>query len=281
MRSNGLTAPSYTPVADLDPVLATTMLDDLRAKGVAAYTKPVEPPSTLGFDQPGFGLGVRDRLYVDAAASSQVRDFLSARDPGLLVGNDDLTWAQIVAGFDRPLDAGVTPWPVQEDLASDEVRGGDDSGSSVPGDVAGDVVLPIADRRNRAGDPPRRRAGDIAPDSTSERLHDDPAPPHTEAFDDADFLASTSKTAASDEEDRFVPDPPPPLPTLAPHKKVAWLGVLGGPLLLLVAVLLGLRLPDWLAFLGVVGFIVGFITLVVTMGENDEDDWRSDNGAVV
>ena len=51
MRSNGLTAATYTPVADLDPAVAETLLDDLKSQGVAAYAKPVEawrrPPRSL------------------------------------------------------------------------------------------------------------------------------------------------------------------------------------------------------------------------------------------
>jgi hypothetical protein len=62
---------------------------------------------------------------------------------------------------------------------------------------------------------------------------------------------------------------------------VAWLGVLGGPVLLLFAALFQITPPDWLAFLSVLAFIGGFITLVATMSGRDDGDWGSGNGAVV
>ena len=117
MRSNGLTARSYTPVADLDPVLATALLDDLKHQGVAAYTKPVESTTTSGFDRPEFRVRVRDRLYVDAVAFTRVRDLLAERDPDLLDDNEDLTWAQLVAGFDQPLSTDdVSPSTVSKSI---------------------------------------------------------------------------------------------------------------------------------------------------------------------
>jgi hypothetical protein len=264
-------------VADLDPVLATALLSDLRDQGVAAYTKPVESSSATGFDRPEFRSNVRDRLYVDAAASALVRDLLSERDPHLLDVNDDLTWAQLVAGFDQPVAEGVAPWPIQEDFGpADSAESASSPGASGP---AGTDILPFTDRRNRAGGlGPRDETGDQSA-ARSDRQHDDPAQPHRESFDDADFLASTSKTAARDE-DSFVPEPPPPLPRLAPHRQVAWLGVVAGPLLLLLVTLFGISLPNWVSFLGVLGFIGGFIALVATMTDRD-DEWGSDDGAVV
>jgi hypothetical protein len=274
VRSNGLTAPAYTPVADLDPVLATALLADLRRQGVAAYTKPVESSSATGFDRPEFRGTVRDRLYVDAAASDLVRDLLSQRDPHLLDVNDDLTWAQLVAGFDQPVAEGVAPWPTQEDL------GPADSSARSAFDAAGTDILPFADRRNRAGGlGPRDKTGDQSA-ARSDGQQDDPAQPHREPFDDADFLASTSKTAARDD-DSFVPEPPPPLPRLAPHRQVAWLGVVAGPLLLLLVTLFRFDLPGWVSFLGVLGFIGGFIALVATMTDRDDSEWGPDDGAVV
>lgn len=278
MRSNGLTAPAYTPVADLDPVLATALLADLRQQGVAAYTKPVEASSTSGFDRPEFRTAVRDRLYVDSAASARVRDLLSERDPHLLDVNDDLTWAQLVAGFDQPLADGVAPWPVQEDLGPADSAA--DASGPTASDQAGTDILPFTDRRNRAGGLGARDDSGDPSAAVFDRDREESAEPHREPFDDADFLASTSKTAARDD-DSFIPDPPPPLPRLAPHRQVAWLGVAAGPLLLVLVALFGISPPDWVSFLGVLGFIGGFIALVATMTDRDDGEWGSDDGAVV
>ncbi len=49
--------------------------------------------------------------------------------------------------------------------------------------------------------------------------------------------------------------------------------------MLLLAVLLNITLPSWVSVLAVGGFIGGFLTLVATMDNGDDDD--SGNGAVV
>ncbi len=242
MRSNGLTAGSYRPVADLDPRLADALLVELKEQGVAAYTRPVGSTSMSGFDRPEFRDGALDRLYVDAAASEQVRDLLNAKDPSLVADNDDLTWAQIVSGFDQPVTAEVAPWPANEDISPDETR--DD-------DATAERDAWLRDTRVRA-----------------ERLA---------ALPDDDGEDSTGRSRA-DEEDGFVPPPPPPLPTPEPYKLLAWVGVVGGPALLLLAVLLNVALPGWVSVLAVGSFIGGFLTLVATMDNRDDD---SGNGAVV
>jgi hypothetical protein len=278
VRSNGLTAQAYTPIADLDPVLATGLLTDLRLQGIAAYTKPVEATTTSGFDRPEFRVDVTDRLYVDSAAAARVRGLLSERDPHLLDVNDDLTWAQLVAGFDQPIEAGDAPWPAEEDLGPADGSAGTPPYAPV-GDGSGDPILPFTDLRNRSGGFGSRDELGEAVTGPSDRTEDGAAAPHREPFDDADFLASTSKTAR--DEERFVPDPPPPVPRPAPHRQVAWLGLVSGPVLLLFVALFHLRPPDWVAFLGVLGFIGGFIALVATMSDRDDGQWGPDDGAVV
>ena len=64
-----------------------------------------------------------------------------------------------------------------------------------------------------------------------------------------------------------------------PVTQVAWVGLIGGPLLLLVAVVFGLTLPTFVSGLAVVGFVGGFVTLVARMQRNNPDD--PDSGAVV
>ena len=41
-----------------------------------------------------------------------MRELIESVDPDLLADNEDLTWAQLVAGYDRPIDKSVVPWPV-------------------------------------------------------------------------------------------------------------------------------------------------------------------------
>ena len=82
----------------------------------------------------------------------------------------------------------------------------------------------------------------------------------------------------ADPDDHFVPPPPPPLPRGDPVSRLAWAGVLGAPVFLVVAVALGWRLPSWATTL-VISLVAGFITLVTRLRGHDPHD--PDNGAVV
>jgi hypothetical protein len=89
-------------------------------------------------------------------------------------------------------------------------------------------------------------------------------------------------TAATwDDEGHFVPPTPPPLPRLEPRRKAAWIGLFGAPTLMLLAVVLGLGLPEWLMFLLAGGFVGGFVYLVATMPRSRPGDDSGDDGAVV
>ncbi|MFI6420723.1 hypothetical protein ACIBG6_25375 [Streptomyces sp. NPDC050842] len=74
------------------------------------------------------------------------------------------------------------------------------------------------------------------------------------------------------EEGHFVPPEPPPLPEADATTKFAWLGVVGGPVLMLVAVLFQWDMTWWLTTLCVGGFLGGFATLVARMKHDDDDD---------
>ena len=87
--------------------------------------------------------------------------------------------------------------------------------------------------------------------------------------------------ATWDDEGHFVPPNPPPLPPLEPRRKAAWIGLFGGPLMLLIAVVFGFEYPGWLGFLFVASFIGGFGYLVATMPRTRYEDGSGDNGAVV
>ncbi|MDN3020804.1 hypothetical protein [Streptomyces sp. S.PB5] len=84
-----------------------------------------------------------------------------------------------------------------------------------------------------------------------------------------------------DDEGHFVPPEPPPLPAADTTAKFAWLAVLGGPLLLLLAMLLSWDMTWWLATLGIGGFLGGFATLVARMRTDEDEDDDPGRGAVV
>ncbi|MFD9077133.1 hypothetical protein ACFVZ2_45330, partial [Streptomyces lasiicapitis] len=98
-----------------------------------------------------------------------------------------------------------------------------------------------------------------------------------------DYCAAEASEDDFDEGDEghFVPPEPPPLPDGDVTARFAWLAVIGGPVLLLLAVLLGWQMTWWLTTLGIGGFLGGFATLVVRMKGDDEEDDDPGRGAVV
>ncbi|MFG2486964.1 hypothetical protein ACGFSI_29945 [Streptomyces virginiae] len=82
------------------------------------------------------------------------------------------------------------------------------------------------------------------------------------------------------EEGHFVP-PEPELPPADTTSKFAWLAVVGGPVLLLLAVLLQWEMTWWLTTLGIGGFLGGFATLIARMQHDEDDDDDPGRGAVV
>ena len=88
-------------------------------------------------------------------------------------------------------------------------------------------------------------------------------------------------TSTTSDEGHFVPPEPPPLPEADVTAKFAWLAVVGGPVLMLVAVLLQWDMTWWLTTLCVGGFLGGFATLVARMPHDDDEDDDPGRGAVV
>lgn len=162
----------------------------------------------------------------------------------------DAAFAAIVADFAAPAPPGGGPWPAAEDVRPDEPP-------------VADVSLddgPDADLEPRRG--PRHRmpdgseipgAYDIDPDAEPE----EPVDPH----------------------DRFVPPEPPPITSTDLPSRLAWIGVLGGPLFLLIAALVWRTLPTLVVIGALAAFIGGFVTLVARLPRDRGDG--SDDGAVV
>ncbi|MGW8061089.1 hypothetical protein ACVV2G_02130 [Streptomyces ziwulingensis] len=176
--------------------------------------------------------------------------------------DEDAVWAAIVAGYgDEPPDPpGAKPFKSVEDLALLEPETNDDK----PEPDAPATDRPTADRPASA----RPLGGSVAfAPGVGPRDHS---------------LAEPSEDdLGEDDEGHFVPPEPPPLPEGDTTAKFAWLGVLGGPVLLLLAVVLGWDMTWWLATLSIGGFLGGFATLVLRMRTGDEDDDDPGRGAVV
>ena len=73
-------------------------------------------------------------------------------------------------------------------------------------------------------------------------------------------------------DEQFVPPPLPPPPVIRPERKVAWVGLVGSPVLLVVLSFIDYSLPAVLTGGLVVAFLASFGYLVATMEPHDPDD---------
>ena len=271
MRENGLRAAAYVAVLDLHPQVADVMLEALAAEGVAAYAAPVA--SNRGLMLPSqFPTGPLDRLFVDREAYDTARRVLDEHLPS---ARAELEPAPVEAGAragagDEPAgETAETTEPVEPNREPVD----DETWSKIVATFHGGAL----DR------PPVDQAAATAPPAApppgwpvAEDLDDDGAD------DDRPLRASSppapSRTPA--DEDRYVPPPPPPLPVADQTTRLAWAGVVGGPTLFILALLLDWELASWAQLAGVAGLVVGFVTLVARMRDGPPDD-DPDHGAVV
>ncbi|MGX1884249.1 hypothetical protein [Streptomyces sp. NPDC055287] len=216
-----------------------------------------------------------DETAADAATAAAA----AAGEPVGKPVDEDAAWAAIVAGYgeEPPDPPGAKPFKSIEDLA-----------------------LPEGDFNSVDGDRPRKSLKKEDAGAASEHDETDPdtdpdggpdrnrplggsvvfAPgvggPRNYSLDEPD-----EDDLDESDEGHFVPPEPPPLPPADTTARFAWLAVIGGPLLLLAAVLFQWDMTWWLTTLGVGGFLGGFGTLVARMAHGDEEDDDPGRGAVV
>ena len=73
-------------------------------------------------------------------------------------------------------------------------------------------------------------------------------------------------------DEEFVPPPLPPPPVIKPERRLAWIGLVGSPVLLVLLTLIDYALPAVLTGGLVVAFLASFGYLVATMEPHDPDD---------
>ncbi|WP_328683849.1 hypothetical protein [Streptomyces sp. NBC_00343] len=186
--------------------------------------------------------------------------------------DEEAAWAAIVAGYgDEPKDPpGAKPFKSIEDLALLDPEKNDAKSTEKPDKADKAEHAESPESAGKAEQPPAKPLGSsvsFAPGVGGPR----------------DFTSPDSSEEDFDEDDEghFVPPEPPPLPDADTTAKFAWLGVIGGPILLLLAVLLSWDMTWWLATIGIGGFLGGFGTLVMRMRTDEEDGDDPGRGAVV
>ncbi|MFC9589620.1 hypothetical protein [Streptomyces sp. NPDC056944] len=187
--------------------------------------------------------------------------------------DEEAAWAAIVAGYgEEPADPpGAKPFRSVENLSLPEPEEQDEEdGAPEIRPIKGTAWKP------RPKPAPEEPEADEDPEEGPER----PAlgssivfAPGVRAGGPRDYApAEPDDAPGGSDEGHFVPPEPPPLPEADATTKFAWLAVVGGPVLMLLAVLLQWDMTWWLTTLCVGGFLGGFATLVGRMKHDDDDD---------
>jgi hypothetical protein len=154
----------------------------------------------------------------------------------------------------------------------------DDSGDRAPGDAAPDLpdeeLVARAEAEERAwreivdhyGERPDvEELGDPAADN-------DPRSARSVEFR-VSFPVLNSNEDWDDEDDEpFVPPPLPPPAVISPERRLAWVGLVASPLLMIVFQLIAYPLPGIIDFGLLIAFLASFGYLVATMSPRDPDD---------
>jgi hypothetical protein len=130
-------------------------------------------------------------------------------------------------------------------------------------------------RDDEAGDPARAAAEELAWREIVSHYGDPPDLPGlielTTPLDEPE-PAPEPFVFDLDDEEGFTPPPLPPPPEISPERRVAWVGLVTCPLLLVLINLMDYSLPGILDVGLVIGFLASFGYLVATMSPRDPDD---------
>jgi hypothetical protein len=253
MRDNGLTASSYTSMGGIDPQIAEPVLNALAEADIAAYCgKPGE---------------------TDPKSSSEAADTppSSAQPSGAEGDAKAEVTARVPTGFEE----------IFVDAESEE-RARAVIGRSTEEAEWKSLVeqfnAPSAEGHD-ATPVPRWPASEDVEEGSYEPLIDVPAGLIVGDTDE-DPPEEPPSRRTEDHHDHFVPPEPPRGPKLDWISRAAWLGLIGGPLLLIAAALLDFG-TGRITTIAVVGFIGGFLTLVIRMNDRLPPEDTPDDGAVV
>ncbi|MEI4271062.1 hypothetical protein TEK04_04945 [Klenkia sp. LSe6-5] len=267
-RDNGLDAPLWHPLRDVDPRVGEHLLDVLRDEGIAAYLAPStdDGPYTRTQFLPS---PPTDRLFVDRARRADARTLVDSHaDEHLPTAPTPrrrrTDRAEDAAATDAEFARIVAAWQAEERAqaaaAGDGVQdGGRDGGRDGAQDSAQD----------RAHDEFRDEFRDGAPARRGEPVDDE--------LDDAGPPAPAEVPVLDRPDEHFEPPPPPPIPVLAPASLYALLLIAAGAVCIIAPGAIGLSLDVGIV-IGVLAVVGGVAVLVSRMRDRTDDDG---DGAVV
>src|SRR3954452_2559460 len=179
--------------------------------------------------------------------------------------DEDAAWRAIVENYGERPTLDEQPLP----------DGSDRAPGSTPG-AAESTEAPQTD----PSQPPSRPAP-----ASGQPTDAPPEPPRFSVFErrwtEPEPEPEDADATADGDEEHFVPPEPPPLPKLDPRRRLAWAGLFGAPVLIIVGFMLGVVYPTWFTGMVIAAFFGGFAYLVATMPRDRPDDWSGDDGAVV
>lgn len=164
--------------------------------------------------------------------------------------DEEAAWAEIVAGYGEQPAPPPGVW--HPDAVPDRKDGGTGSGEAASGD----------------GRDAEQHRGENGEEHGDNGAWSGPGPRDWAPEEDED-------------EGHFVPPDPPPPPQADMATKLAWLGALGGPVLLVLAAVLGWEVSWWLATAAIGGFLGGLATLVTRLRDGRDDEWTDPGGGAV
>ncbi|MFN8158080.1 MAG: hypothetical protein U0R68_11725 [Candidatus Nanopelagicales bacterium] len=266
-RDNGLPeAARYVALVDVDPPVADHVLELLRDAGVTAVAEPLAGDRGLARDtrpprRP------TERVHVDSGRLDLAQEVVGAALPSLRADFH----ADAARRADAEDMAARAPQPRADDLAPDDVEllfadivAGYDQPATDP--VPRWSVLEDAEALPPYDPPERPPLSSRLLRSSAPEPSEQPAPP---------------SVPDHEVDDHFVPDPPPPLPETDRITRFAWAGLIGGPVMIMLAAILGIGLEGWVLVAALAAFLGGFATLILRMGDRRSDDDGWDDGAVL
>ncbi|NEA36639.1 hypothetical protein [Streptomyces sp. SID13031] len=266
MRDNGLTASSYTSMGGIDPLIAEPVLTALAEAGIAAYCG--KPDETTPATEVPAKSSESDTESAEASSDSESAAVAEAPAPAKA---DEAVPARIPVGFDEIFVAADS-----EERARAVI--GRSSEEAEWKSLVEQFNAPAAEGHD-ATPVPRWPASEDVDEGSYEPLIDVPAGLIVGDTDEEPPEEPPARRA-EDHHEHFVPPEPPKGPKLDWISRAAWLGLIGGPLLLIAAALLDFG-TGRITTIAVVGFIGGFLTLVIRMKDRLPPEDTPDDGAVV